>query len=266
MVSGEMAEFLVEQADARVPFMTTTSAWWRLNGELAQQGPGSDESTLQALRALGPLPEAPHILDMGCGPGRQSLALARATAATVVGLDLLLPFLRQLDRRSREAGLSERIHPVRADMSHPPIAAGRFDLLWSEGAIYIPGFEAGLTRWRELLRDGGLAAVSELSWVAEPPSETRSFWEAAYPAVADVTTNRDRAKRAGYEVISTFELPWTDWSAYYDPIEARAVELHREYEDDPAALAILSGHREEMQVLETSQGSYTYVFYLLRKR
>jgi serine/threonine-protein kinase HipA len=246
--------------------MTTTSAWWQLHGELAQQGPGCDASTLQALRALGPIPQSPHILDMGCGPGRQSVALAGATAGTVVGLDLLLPFLRQLDLRSRERGLSDRIQTVCADMNHPPIAAGQFDLLWSEGAIYIPGFEAGLTRWRELLRDGGLAAVSELSWVAEPPTETRAFWEAAYPAVANVETNRDRAERAGYEVMSTFGLPLADWHAYYDPIERRAIDLRRNYEDDPAALAILSGHREEMQILDASDGSYTYVFYLLRKR
>jgi serine/threonine-protein kinase HipA len=246
--------------------MTTMSVWWRLNGELAQQGPGSDESTLKALRALGPLPKSPRILDMGCGPGRQSLALIRETAGTLVGLDLLLPFLRQLDLRSREQGLSDRVQTVCADMGHPPIAAGRFDLLWSEGAIYIPGFETGLTRWRELLRDGGSMAVSELSWVADPPRETREFWEAAYPAVADVATNCDRAERAGYEVISTFELPIGDWKAYYDPIEERATELLPEYEDDPAALEVLSGHREEVRILEESEGSYTYVFYLLRKR
>jgi SAM-dependent methyltransferase len=246
--------------------MATMSTWWRLNGELEQQGPGSDESTLRAFDSLGPLPETPRILDMGCGPGRQSLALAGAAGGTIVAVDLLPPFLRQLEARSREAKLSDRIHAVCADMNHPPLTAGSFDLLWSEGAVYIPGFEAGLTRWRELLRDGGLAAVSEFSWVAEPPRETRAFWEAAYPAVADVETNRARAERAGYEVISTFELPLGDWHAYYDPIEARAIQLQREYEDDPASLAILSGHREEMRVLEASEGSYTYVFYLLRKR
>ena len=49
---------------------------------LPQQGPGSDASTLRALRMLGELPDAPRVLDLGCGPGRQTLALARSILRT----------------------------------------------------------------------------------------------------------------------------------------------------------------------------------------
>ena len=241
------------------------AAWWKLNGDLAQQGPGSDSSTQRALEAVGPLPRAPRILDMGCGPGRQTRVLARATGGRVTALDRLPPFLQLLRARSPEEGGARRIHAVCGDMSQPPFAAGSFDLVWSEGAVYIPGFEAGLRGWCGLLRPGGRVAVSEISWVADPPAETRAYWEKTYPAIADVETNRARAARAGYEILSTFPLPRADWDAYYDPIEARAVTLRREYEDDPAALAALSAHRQEMEILEGSNGSYTYVFYLLKK-
>jgi SAM-dependent methyltransferase len=234
------------------------SAWWRLHESLAQLGPGSDASTLRALEELGPLPEHPRILDLGCGSGRQTLALARSTAGKVMALDLLGPFLDQLRQRARELGVSDRIRPVRADMNH------QFDLLWSEGALYIPGFEAGLSRWRPTLRPGGLAAVTELSWIGEPPEEARHFWETAYPGMADVATNRERAARAGYDVLSTFELPRSDWEAYYGPMEERSRELRPEYEGDASSLAMLSGHHDEVRILEESENSYTYVFYLLR--
>ncbi len=246
--------------------MNGAQVWWELNGELAQQGPGSDPSTLRALDALGPLPTTLQILDMGCGPGRQTRALAAATGAEVVALDRLAPFLGQLEREAERAGLANRIACVRGDMKQPPFRAQSFDLLWSEGAIYIPGFEAGLREWHRLLRPDGLVAVSELSWVASPPEETRAFWEAAYPEVADVEANRARAERAGYEVLESFGLPRGDWHAYYDPIEERAAGLRLAYADDPEALAVLSGHATEVSILEGSQGSYTYVFYLLRKR
>jgi len=43
---------------------------------LPRQGPGCDESTLQAL-ALCRLPERPAILEIGCGPGMQTVELAK---------------------------------------------------------------------------------------------------------------------------------------------------------------------------------------------
>ncbi|MGE5484827.1 MAG: hypothetical protein ACM3X4_07420 [Ignavibacteriales bacterium] len=45
-------------------------------------------------------------------------------------------------------------------LSFPPES---FDLIWSEGAIYIMGFGNGLTAWKPLLRRGGYVVVSELS-------------------------------------------------------------------------------------------------------
>ena len=246
--------------------MSAAEAWWKLHGGLHQQGPGSDPSTLRALAALGDLPPAPRVVDMGCGPGRQTRALATATGGRVFALDRAAPFLLQLVREASNANLADRISPLCGDMRFPPVRPESFDLVWSEGAVYIPGFENGLRGWHALLRPGGLAAVTELSWVAEPPDETREFWENAYPGVADVATNCARAERAGYEVLSTFGLPRSDWDAYYGPIEERAIPLRDEYEGNEEALAALSGHTEEVGILDRSEGSYTYVFYLLRKR
>ena len=53
--------------------------FWKLHVGLAKQGPGSDESTRRALALVPELPLAPKILDLGCGPGRQSLVLVRET-------------------------------------------------------------------------------------------------------------------------------------------------------------------------------------------
>ncbi|MBW2268921.1 MAG: methyltransferase domain-containing protein [Deltaproteobacteria bacterium] len=240
-------------------------AWWLVNGDLDQQGPGSDASTLRALETLAELPSTPRIADMGCGPGRQTLALARATGGHIAALDLLPPFLKRLRTRAEGAGLADRIALVQSDMARPPFAASSFDLIWSEGAVYNVGFEAGLARWGELLRPGGLAAVTELSWIGEPPTETLAFWQGHYPEMADVEANCKRAERAGYRVLDHFALPHSDWRAYYDPIEARAAKLRPRYADDPRALAAIGHQDHEIEIFEGSRGSYSYVFYLLRK-
>lgn len=61
-------------------------------------------------------------------------------------------------------------------MSEMRLDADSFDAIWSEGAIYIIGFERGLTIWRPLLKERGYLAVSELCWLEkDAPAEARDF-------------------------------------------------------------------------------------------
>lgn len=241
-------------------------AWWQANGDLEQQGPGSDASTLRALDGIGPLPAEPRIADLGCGPGRQTVALAQATGATIVALDLMPPFLKKLRTRVAGSSVSGRVHIAQCDMARPPLAHASLDLLWCEGAIYNLGFEAGLAGWRKLLRPGGRVAVTEVSWLHEPEAEASEFWASHYSDMSDVSGNCARAERAGFDVIDTFPLPLSDWDAYYEPIEARALPLRDAHRDDPAALEALAYHAREVGILDRSGGSYSYVFYLLALR
>jgi len=62
-------------------------------------------------------------------------------------------------------------------MRHLAVAAAGFDLIWSEGAAYIMGFERALTDWRRFLKavapccDGvGVAAAP-----IRPPKRPNSF-------------------------------------------------------------------------------------------
>jgi len=71
-------------------------AFFRLFDELPRHGPGSDDSTREALRRLPPLPAAPRVLDLGCGAGRQTLVLARELGAPITAVDLHAPFLAKL--------------------------------------------------------------------------------------------------------------------------------------------------------------------------
>ncbi len=240
--------------------------WWRIHERLPQQGPGSETSTLRALAGVESLPERSRILDLGCGPGRQTRTIARATGGSVVAIDTLRPFLCQLREHAEAEGLADRIHPVRADMGDLGLSDAAFDLLWSEGAIYNLGFEEGLGAWRRLLRPGGACAVSECSWLAEPPARTRAFWEEEYPGMANVEENLTRAERAGFEVLSHFPLPISDWDAYYDPIRERVEVFRREYSAEPDALETLDAFDRESGMLARSDDSYSYVFYLLRRR
>lgn len=61
--------------------------FFELHAGLARQGPGADAHTRRAFALVGDLPPAPVIVDVGCGPGMQTLELARLTRSTVHAVD-----------------------------------------------------------------------------------------------------------------------------------------------------------------------------------
>lgn len=105
-------------------------AFWTLHDGLPRQGPGDRDSTLRALALMSELPSAPAILDIGCGPGMQTLDLARAA---ITAVDTHLEFLAELERRAEAAGLAARIVTRRASMTALPFAEASFDAVWCEG-------------------------------------------------------------------------------------------------------------------------------------
>ncbi|MCP5044148.1 MAG: class I SAM-dependent methyltransferase [bacterium] len=237
----------------------------RIFAPLSQYGPGSDASTLRALAAVADLPERPRVLDVGCGPGRQTVALAQQIPASVVGVDLLEHPLRTLAARAQADGLADRVWPVRADMVRLPFPDASFDLVWGEGAIYCMGFLAGLEAWKRLLVPGGTLAVTELSWLGDTrPDGEREFFEKEYPAMLGIADNRALVERAGLELVTDFVLPESDWwDTYYLELEHRLCEL--EDEDFGDGQFVVDTCKKEIEVLRASQGTYGYVFYIAQK-
>jgi len=237
--------------------------FWQIHRDLPREAPGSDASTLRALAKLPGLPAAARILDIGCGPGTQTLALARASQASLTAVDTHQPFLDDLARRAAQAGLAERVQALNVSMFELNFAQP-FDLIWSEGAIYIIGFERGLREWRSLLKPGGLIAVTEISWLKpDPPEAARGFWEAAYPEMATVEQNLARLARAGYRSLGHFTLPEQDWwENYYHPMAARIELLREKYRHNPAAQAVLDAEYAEIDLYRQFSAWYGYVFYL----
>ena len=155
-----------------------------LHQRLPREGPGNDQCTREALNRLPVLAPGANALDLGCGPGRQTLVLAKSLKTRVIAVDSHQPYLDQLKRSATAEGLSQLIATRCADFGALDIEPGSIDLIWSEGAAYILGFEESLRRWGRLLKAGGLTAVSECTWLTDsPPEEPLHFWRAGYPTM-----------------------------------------------------------------------------------
>lgn len=238
-----------------------------LHDGLPRLGPGNAPSTLRALSLCQGLPECPNVLDVGCGTGAQTLVLAAATQGHVTATDYFERFLDKLTDDAEQEGLAERIRTVRADMGELPFDDAEFDLIWSEGAVYIMGFDNGLTQWKRLVRPGGWLVVSEVSWFSpNPPQELKDFWTEHYPGMRDVADNLAAARSLGWEVGGHFHLPLEAWTEdYYGPLKERLPEFRAAHAGDEDAQAVAEMTELEMALMDKHHEHYGYEFYVLRR-
>ena len=191
--------------------MTTEKFWtyfYEIYEALPRQGPGDRESTERALRLLPPLTAGQRILDIGCGSGAQTIDLAQATAAQIVAVDNHPAFISQLARRATDLGLGERITAQVGDMNDLRFSDGSFDVIWSEGAIFIIGFAKGLAAWRRLLVPGGYLVVSEFCWLRDnPPAQVQELFLDDGSDVGDLEARRKAVAANGYRLVDDFVLP-----------------------------------------------------------
>ena len=234
---------------------------------LPRQGPGDAQSTREAIALCRDLPEHPAVLDIGCGPGLQTLVLAEALDGPITAVDLLQEYLDGLTRRAAAAGLAGRIEVLAGDMTKLPFPDRSFDLVWAEGSAYIMGFEAAFRAWRRLLKPDGCIAVTELTWLQDdPPAEAVDFFRQEYPAMTTLDANLASLGACGYDLLGQFTLPdaaW--WDDYYTPLAAKLPDLKRRYADDPMALTVVAMTEREIDMRRRFGEAYGYVFFVARK-
>lgn len=229
-----------------------------------RQGPGTDEATLKALSYVE-VPSKGKILDLGCGTGAQTMALLKNTGAQVTALDLFQGFLDTLYQNAAAAGFKARLKTLRGDMNTLDFPEGEFDAIWSEGAIFIMGFENGIKEWKKYLKPGGYLVVSEASFMKSSlPPELENYWKNAYGSMGTDMSNKDSAIRQGYEVIADFPLGKQGWLDYYAALKNNLEEFSKKHKNGDA-LELIKDTNDEMNIFEKYSDYYDYIFYVLKK-
>ena len=238
-----------------------------LYGPLPRQGPGSPACTRKAFSLLGPLPERPLVLDIGCGAGAQTMELVKLTSGHIIALDIFDWALDSVSEKVVRAGLADRVHTTKQSMDAMEFREDTFDLIWSEGALYIMGFENALRTCRTLLRPGGYLAASELCWFStNPPDEVQEFFEMGYPEMKTVADNTRLIALSGLEILGHFHLPDRDWwNDYYTPMSKVLPGLRNKYADSPDAIAMFDDNELEMAMHKKYSQWYGYEFFVCRR-
>jgi ubiquinone/menaquinone biosynthesis C-methylase UbiE len=233
-----------------------------------RQGPGSNECTRKAYGMCKGLPARPVILDIGCGSGTQTLELARVSAGPITALDNYQPMLDTLNKRAQAEGLAARITTVNGSMFELPFAPASFDLIWSEGAIFIMGLEKGLREWKPLLKKGGYIVVSELTYIRQDiPQDLKAYWNKVEATVQYNEDNRKIIRDAGYTEIGDFILPASGWlDDFYTPLQESLFTFKKRYAGDAGAIEILDSIQEEIDIFNKYYDYYSYIFYVMQPK
>ena len=234
--------------------------------DLEPENPTRLEFLGRAYRTL-PTIKAPRILDVGCGGGKPSIELALLSGGEIVGLDINQSALDELSNRAEQAGLADRVRVVKGSMLDLDFPDESFDILWSEGSIFVIGFERGLREWRQFIKPSGFLVVHDMVWLQpHPPREIRGHWRRLYPGIRVVEETIERIPKQGYALIAHYPLAqqvW--WHDYYGPLQARIRDLRAKYASDPAAQQTLDDEQREVDLYRKYADWYGSAYFVMQK-
>lgn len=146
--------------------------------------------------AAAGLRDGARVLDVGTGPGRVPLAIARAVPGLrVEGLDQSAEMVAQARRNAAEAGLEDAVPFTTGDVVELPYGDASFDLIVSTmSQHHWPDPAAGMRELRRVLRPGGQV------WIYDFRFALRRASRAAHAAFGSADLRR--------QSLPTAFLPW----------------------------------------------------------
>jgi len=241
--------------------------FFEIHTDIPREGPGNFESTKAAFSLLTELPEKPIILDIGCGPGKQTFDLAKISNGKIIAIDNHQPYIDQLNKRAAELNLSSKISGMLGDMNNLQFDENTFDIIWAEGSVYLMGIGKALSLWKKFLKPNGYIVFSEICWFKDDrPDEIENYWLSYYGEIKTIDSIIKFLANTDYKFIGSYVLPdsaW--WYDYYSPLLNRINELTKKYSDDIEAIKILENESLEIEMHKRYSAYYGYSFFIVQK-
>ncbi|MFC1861706.1 class I SAM-dependent methyltransferase [Chloroflexota bacterium] len=201
--------------------------------------------TRRVFRMLSQM-DKPRILDIGCGSGVPTLELARLSQGEVIGIDIDQPGLDKFTKKIEGAGLAERVKAINCSMFDMDFPDESFDIIWSEGSIYVIGFERGLLEWRRFLKPGGFMVIHDER--------------------GNVEEKLEEIYNCGYELLGYFILSKeTWWTEYFAPLEKLTNETRTKHPYSQNVLEELHQAQEELDMFKKNPERNTSVYFAMKR-
>jgi len=187
--------------------------------------PGGPEEVAEVCRGLD-LKDA-HVLDIGCGTGGPSIALARDMGARVLGIDIEPQLLDRARTLADEAGVAGQVEFRQVTPGPLAFDDNSFDVVFSKDAlIHIPDKQALYADIMRVLKPGGALTASDwLSGENANDDEAFQHYLSLVPLDYTMATARQTAnvmRNAGFEDVETRDR--NAWYAELAPTEVARIE------------------------------------------
>jgi ubiquinone/menaquinone biosynthesis C-methylase UbiE len=190
--------------------------------------------------------DRPRILDIGCGSGVPTMELARLGQGEVIAIDIDQSALDNLTGKVRQAGLSDRVRAVNCSILDMTFPRESFDIVWSEGSIFVIGFNRGIQEWKRFLKPGGFMVIHDEK--------------------GDVQEKLQQISQCGYKLLGYFTLSQeTWWTEYFAPLEKLIAESQISHASDPHTLEELGQARMELEMFRRNPERNNSVYFAMQK-
>ena len=190
--------------------------------------------------------DKPRILDIGCGSGVPTMELARLGQGEVIGIDIDQPALDKLTKKIREAGFSNRVQAINCSILDMVFPDESFDIIWSEGSIFVIGFKRGIQEWKRFLKPNGFMVIHDEK--------------------GNVEEKLEQISKCGYKLLGYFILSEdTWWTEYFAPLEKLIAKSQTSYADDPHTLEELKQAQRELEMFKHNPERNNSVYFVIQK-
>ncbi len=187
--------------------------------------PGGPEEVAEVCQGLD-LKDA-QVLDIGCGTGGPSIALASDMGARVIGIDIEPQLLDRARMLAEQAGVADRIEFRQVTPGPLAFEDDSFDVVFSKDAlIHIPDKQALYTDIMRVLKPGGALAASD--WLSGETADDDAAFQhylSLVPLDYTMATAEQTAevmRQAGFERVETRDR--NAWYAELAPQEVARIE------------------------------------------
>ncbi|MFH0975136.1 MAG: class I SAM-dependent methyltransferase [Spirochaetota bacterium] len=187
--------------------------------------------------SLIPKPDNPIILDIGCGTGVPTLALAENFNGIIYAVDSDKSSLTWLQKKIDESKYSDRIKIIHASINENYLFNINFDIILAEGFLNVIGFEKGLPVLVKHIKSKGYIIIHD--------------------EIKDDARKKDIFKKYNLNLIGSFRLDKNEWwDDYYRCMEAGIKSLN----DD----SLFKNEISEIKEYKKNPESFKSIYYILQ--